>query len=278
MRLAYILPFFVAARRRIQAVGQVDRVIGHWIIPAGVPLLVDHPAPLEVVAHGADVRLLCALPRPVRNAIVTTLLDRSTRFRFVARASLQTLCDTLPSNHAARLLDAAYVEPAAMDLPDVRDVHDIRLSNDASSGGFVVAVGRLLELKRFDLAITAAASANVPIVIIGGGPLRTQLGDVARATGARATFLGLLPRTKTLAWIAAARVLVHPSRAEGAPTVVREARALGVPVVATASGDLEEWARDDPGIAIVEPTTKSLGAAIVTAFRSRTTPEPRSVQ
>jgi len=41
------------------------------------------------------------------------------------------------------------------------------------------------------------------------------------------------------------------SALEGAPSVVREARALGVPVVAVAAGDLAEWAKDDAGVLLV---------------------------
>jgi glycosyltransferase involved in cell wall biosynthesis len=54
-----------------------------------------------------------------------------------------------------------------------------------------------------------------------------------------------------LAWISCADYLVSASRLEGAPTAVREARALGVPVVAAPSGDLMEWARTDAGIEIL---------------------------
>ncbi len=279
LRLAHAGQFFLAARKRTKAIGQVDRAIGHWIIPSGLPLLVDHPAPLEVVAHGADVRLLCALPPPLRHMLVARLLDRATRFRFVARSSLQTLMTKLPTHLATRLQDAAHVEPAAMDLPDVsaKAAH-LRRTVHADAGGFVVAVGRLLELKRFDLAIKAAASAQVPLVMVGDGPLRAQLEHVAREGRAQVRFTGLLSRTETLAWIAAARVLVHASRAEAAPTVVREARALGVPVVATASGDLEEWAQVDAGIVIVKPEPTELAAAIATAFGSVAGAEARCVQ
>ena len=277
-RVIRVLPFFVAARRCIEAVGRVDRVIGHWIVPSGIPLLVDHPAALEVVAHGADVRLLCALPRPVRELLVARLLDRATRFRFVAGSSLQTLANRLSLQTSARLYDAAYVEPAAMDLPDVaaRAVH-LRAAMDAKVGGFVVAVGRLLELKRFDLAILGAARARVPIVIVGDGPLGSELETLARRVGVDARFMGLLSRAETLAWIGAARVLVHPSRAEGAPTVVREARALGVAVVATACGDVEEWARRDRGIVIAKPGPNELGIEIARVFGDRVGDVAKSV-
>ena len=51
--------------------------------------------------------------------------------------------------------------------------------------------------------------------------------------------------------MAAADYLVSASQLEGASTVVREARALGVRVIATRSGDLGDWAQSDPGIEVV---------------------------
>jgi len=264
LKLVRVLPFVHAARKIIANVGTVDRAIAHWIVPAAVPLLVDHAAPLEVVAHGADVRLLCALPHLVRTQIVKRLLDRETKFRFVARASLQTLGSKLPASLERRLIAASLVEPAAIEIPDVAErTAQIRQTHPA---GFVVAVGRLIELKRFDLAIAAAAKSDVPLVIIGDGPLRSDLERSAANSGARVMFQGQLDRAETLAWIAASRVLVHPSRAEAAPTVVREARALGVRVIATAVGDIAEWAMRDPGIDVVDSREEALALAIRAVF------------
>lgn len=264
LRLVHALPFATSVRKQIDIVGRVDRVIGHWMIPSGVPLLLDHPAPLEVVAHGADVRLLCALPGPVRNAIVTALLDRATRFRFVASSLRQALGKTLPVLVEERLTRASYVEPAAFELPDVTTrANEIRASNHGETGGFVLAVGRFIELKRFDLALASAASAKVPMVLVGDGPLRGHLERVAREMHVRATFTGLLSRVETLAWIAASRALVHTSGTEAAPTVVREARALGIPVIATASGDVAAWAQTDRGIVLVDSERDAVAAAIV---------------
>jgi hypothetical protein len=67
----------------------------------------------------------------------------------------------------------------------------------------------------------------------------------------RARFVGHLERPLALAYLAAANVLVSASRQEGAPTTVREARALGTDVVSVAAGDLELWAHRDPGLHIV---------------------------
>lgn len=270
--------FVLHARQRIASLGAVDRVIGHWIVPAGFPVLIDHPAPLELVAHGADVRLLCAMPNPVCHALVSKLLQRRTDFRFVAHASFQTLADKLPRQLNDALTKASRIEPATFELPDITQrAAEIRALMRWDERGFVVAIGRLIELKRFDLAIDAAAVARLPLVLIGEGPLRGELERRARERGAPVTFKGLLSRTETLAWIAASRVLVHPSRAEAAPTVVREARALGVSVVATPSGDVAMWAQKDSGIVLVEAHAEALGAAIEAMIAGQTTRTEKSV-
>src|SRR5262249_27091238 len=85
------------------------------------------------------------------------------------------------------------------------------------------------------------------IVVVGDGPLRRAVHDADR----RVVTVGLKTRPEALAWISAADVLVSASRDEGAPTAIREARALRVPVLAAPCGDLEEWAKNDSGIEIV---------------------------
>ena len=42
--------------------------------------------------------------------------------------------------------------------------------------------------------------------------------------------MGLVPREEALAWIGAARIVLHGSEHEGLSTVLREAEHLGVPV------------------------------------------------
>ncbi|MRG91550.1 glycosyltransferase family 4 protein [Polyangium spumosum] len=267
-RLLNALPFAVAARGKTSTIGPFDRAIAHWIVPSAVPLLLGFSAPLEVVGHGADVRLLCGMPAALRCFAVRVLLDRGASFRFAARASLDALACALPAPLASRLERASRVEPVVLDLPDVSTrarVLRASLAPRSREDKLVVAAGRLVAGKRVDLVIEAAAAASMSIVVVGDGPLRGELAALARARGARATFVGLLPRDEALAWIAAADVLVHASKEEAAPTVVREARALGVPVVACAAGDVAAWARRDPGIVVVAPDVRALSAALLAA-------------
>ena len=221
-------------------------------------------APLDVVAHGADVRLLLQAPRDVRERVLSALLAREGRFTFAAASLLDALVRSVRPPLAARLADRAHVEPPAIDVPVVSDrAAALRASLALGEGErLVVTVCRLIPSKRVDLAIAAlgAALGRARLVVVGDGPERSALEK--QAPGAVVAFTGALPRREALAWVAAADALLHASAVEAAPTVVREARALGVPVVACDAGDVVAWARDDAGIRVAEATAAGLARAL----------------
>jgi glycosyltransferase involved in cell wall biosynthesis len=112
----------------------------------------------------------------------------------------------------------------------------------------VIIVSRLVRGKRLGTALAAASLIpDAVVVVVGDGPL----GPALAARFARARFVGQLPRQQALAWMAAADVLITASRNEGAPTVVREARALNLPVVAAPAGDLTAWATSDAELTLI---------------------------
>jgi glycosyltransferase involved in cell wall biosynthesis len=112
----------------------------------------------------------------------------------------------------------------------------------------VVIVARLIPNKRVDVALGAVALLpDVQVVVVGGGPLLERLSLEYPAV----RFTGEVDRNVAIEWIAAADVLVSASRLEGAPTAVREARALGTRVVACAAGSLGALAASDPDLWVV---------------------------
>lgn len=262
-RLA-LAPLFVArAAMRVAAIaerGPIDRLVAHWIVPCGVPtaLLAAGDAPLEVVAHGADVRLLLSAPAPLRIAVLRALQRRRAALRFASARARHELAASLPLALAAWLEGASHVRAPDLELPVVDErARELRERAALGTGErLVVVAARLVRDKRVDVAIDAAVELGrrgrpARLVVLGDGPERAALVRRSSAAAGRVALLGMVPRTEALAWIAAADVVLSTSSAEGAPSVVREARAQGVPVVATAAGDIETWAAADPGIRVV---------------------------
>jgi len=233
---------FVQGARRSLASFEPDRVIAHWLVPSGFPIaLAARKSELEVVVHGSDLRLLERLPRPLTQTIIARLVSRDARFRCVSHDLRERLRALAP-------VTAARVAPCAIDVsfaPTRTTARaDLELADDAL---VVLVVGRLVASKRTDVALVAASLLGADVVVIGDGPERARLERGFPA----ACFLGQQDRAQTLAWIAAADLLLSASRDEGSPTAIREARALGTPVVCTRCGDLADWAIRDPELHVI---------------------------
>lgn len=240
------------------------RIVAHWIVPSAFPIALGArtPAEVECVAHGGDIRLLCRLPAPARDLVVRRLVARPCCIRFVASALLDQLCASISPRLQTRLRKIAVVQPCAFDLPDVA-ARTVDLRNRFPDAKLLTAVGRLVPSKRVELAIAAAnlIGRDVRLCVVGDGPERARLQRLDRV--GNVAFVGALDRPDALAWIAASRVMIHASAQEAAPTTVREARMLGVPVVACDAGDVARWAHDDTGIRVVAPDAKAIADAIV---------------
>jgi colanic acid/amylovoran biosynthesis glycosyltransferase len=136
-------------------------------------------------------------------------------------------------------------------------------------------VGRLVEKKGCVHLIRAMAkvktrSVSIRLVIIGDGPLRAALEREARERLADAIFLGTQPAAEVRNWMRRAQMLVAPSvvakngDCEGLPTVLCEAQAMGLPVVAFREPGVTEAVVDGETALLVDPgDDEGLGTAIL---------------
>ena len=147
--------------------------------------------------------------------------------------------------------DMADAAPASLDLPD--------------SAPIVLALGRLHPNKAFDVLIRALpALPRVHAVIAGEGPERAALSELARREGVADRLH--LPgwRSDTAALLAAADLLVCPSRHEPLGNVVIEAWSARRPVVAAAAdGPRELIADGSDGLLVPMEDPAALANAIV---------------
>lgn len=120
-----------------------------------------------------------------------------------------------------------------------------------AAGDRLVCVGRLAEQKGQLLLIEAAArlarlGVGFELVLAGDGPMRPviEAAIAGHQLRSRVRITGWLSNDAVRAEIAASRVVVLPSFAEGLPVVLMEALALGRPVVTTYVAGIPELVRD----------------------------------
>lgn len=125
-------------------------------------------------------------------------------------------------------------------------------------GRYVLAVGRLVPQKGFDVlldAFTSDALLDLSLVIAGDGFERESL--ERRATelgiGSRVHFVGSVDRGRLPGLMRGAQVFAFPSRGEAFGIALLEAMAAGVPAVAAGAGGVPEFARDGENALVVPP-------------------------
>jgi sugar transferase (PEP-CTERM/EpsH1 system associated) len=119
-------------------------------------------------------------------------------------------------------------------------------------------VGRLNEIKRQDVLIRAFARVrerliDAHLVLVGDGPMREPLGELAEELGLGGCvhFAGF--RSHSAPYLKAMNVFALTSRSEGTPQAVLEALVVGLPVVASRVGGLPELIDHGRTGLLVEP-------------------------
>jgi teichuronic acid biosynthesis glycosyltransferase TuaC len=257
-RLALLLRPLLRALSALRGRARYDRVVAHFLLLTGWPLGVwfsrrsrrAKAASLEVVAHGSDVRLYEKLPGWLRRRIAGDFMAQGAELCFVSEELRERMAAAAGSPELSRYVAAQGIVALPLDLPALPSQAEARRRlSIALDETVVVVVGRLTRGKRVDVALAAAALLpRARIVVVGDGPEARCLGQLHPLV----TFVGEAERPVALAWIRAADLLLSASRLEGAPTAIREARCLGVPVVATAAGDLAKWAQQDLDLWVVD--------------------------
>jgi glycosyltransferase involved in cell wall biosynthesis len=111
----------------------------------------------------------------------------------------------------------------------------------------------------------APTHPNLRLVIAGDGPARPSLEAAARGLGKQIVFAG--HRDDVPRFLDAVDVMVHPSEYEALPTVLLEAMAASVPIVATDVGGIPEIvAHGETGLLVPACPTPEVLAAAVTAL------------
>jgi glycosyltransferase involved in cell wall biosynthesis len=243
-------------------------------------------APDVVHAHGMRAGAITAAalavsPRPVPALVVTVHnappdgardgLVYAGLERVIARRADAVLCASGDLAARMRRLGAADVGQAVVPAPaavppSAQAAATARAAIGAAGRPMVLAVGRLARQKGFGVLLGAAArwqdlDPRPLLAIAGEGPLGAELAASARDSGLDVAFLGRRDDVPTL--MAAADVVVVPSRWEARALVVQEALRAGRPIVASRVGGIPDLTKDDAALLVPPGDSGQLAAAVV---------------
>ena len=110
------------------------------------------------------------------------------------------------------------------------------------------------------LAVLTQAGLSVEGVIIGEGPLRTELEAQSAALGLteKLTFTGRIPNTMVYEMVASCDWLISTAVGEPYGRNIAEAMSMGVPTICHASGGAKDFIRDNVDGLLVEETSAKL--------------------
>lgn len=254
-----------------------DGIHAHWLVPCGLVARAVAPrVPLTIWSHSGDVALLERMPggRALARYLVAaspTGRNPAPAIRFVTRDLKDRFARLMGGVEVGTVAPvtvrsfAAGAEPtsAASSGSGVARARARRALGLPLTGRTVLSVGRLVPIKGFDVLVRAVAASPAAspdphssrprggrpiLVIVGDGPERPRLAELARRLDVDLRLPGFVPRAQVPLWMAGADLYVQPSRrlptgrTEGLPVSTLEALAQGLPVVASATGGLTELA------------------------------------
>ena len=241
-----------------------DIVDAHYFYPDGVAAarVADRlKIPFIVTARGSDINVLAQMPGPARRIVWAA--ERA--------SAVVAVSSRLKEGLVALGVDERKIvvlrNGVDLELFRPEDRHAARRRLGLPDGRLAICVGNLLPVKGHALAIQSLpALPGWRLVFAGDGPLRHELGALARRLGVndRVIFLSTMPQGELRHLYSAADVMLLPSMREGWPNVVLESLACGTPVVATDVGAVTEMiTRPDVGRIVATRDATRLAEAVL---------------
>jgi glycosyltransferase involved in cell wall biosynthesis len=236
----------LSGRRRVRRLASsVDLVHAHGLKAGWLASIAGTGRPTVVTLHNVVLDESAGRAAPLLRRFERWLPGRVDRVIAVSREL------------ATRVAPAAIVIPPVAPWPaPARARGEVRAAlGVAPTGRLVVCVARLHPQKDIPTLLAAAVGldGDVRVAVVGDGPDRAELEAARDALGLGRVVVFTGASANAADELAAADVVVLPSRWEGSPLVVAEALLLGRPVIATAVGAVPEVVVDGVTGRLVSP-------------------------
>jgi len=260
-KTAYVLPKAWTWGGAAQPRGPFDHVLAYWGNYAGTCAYLFHRlaapnVPFSIWLHAG------------------TDLYRDTVFmreKLAYADNVITCCEFNDQYIRRQFADVASLDAKIHVCHHGLNLADFPFQSDGRAPDRLVAVGRFVKAKGFDYLVRAVRllgdrNKNVVLELVGDGEQRAALQRLAADLGVtdRIQFRGWQPFAAVREAMNRATILVHPSDGlgDGLPNVIREAMALGTPVVASDVAGIPDALRDGCGGLVQPKDPAALAAAL----------------
>lgn len=249
-----------AVRRVLLQPDKVALVHSHYAFPVAVAgrIVADRLGrPHVVTVHGDDINTWPATHRSQLAGVVEAL--RSADALIAVSHALAERTEALCGRRPEVLPIGIDIRGFTAGLPDrLRAREVLGIETERFVALYVGYLTRAKGALRFVDAVLLADDA-VTCLVVGSGP---GLGYRADHAGGRVRYLGVRPSSEVALLMRAADVVVLPSDAEGLPTVLVEAGAVGTFAIASAVGGIPELIGNGRGLLLEDVSPESLAAAL----------------
>ena len=234
-----------------------------------LPLAQSLNLPMIVTIYGIDITMKDEYARRAS-------LSHWMYFRRQAALKRETKLFIAISNFIqAKMLEKGFPPEKILIHPIGVDPDTFQLDPSIQREPVVLFVARLVEKKGCEYLIRAMNKVQtlmpeVELIVIGDGPLRNSLEDLAKSSLRRYRFLGVQPPEVVRQWMNRTTVFSVPSitaesgDTEGLGVVFAEAQVMGLPVVSSASGGIPDVvAHEQTGFLAAEKDWESLANYIL---------------
>lgn len=231
---------------------------------------------------GREALHLCYCYTPMRYLWLASIDTRRRRTTLAApverwlrawdRSSVPWVDEFAAISEAVRQrIEELYGRPARVIHPPV-DTSHYTPGDRTSSGGYALAVSRMVPYKRLDVAIRACHRLGQPLVVAGSGPAEADLRHLAAGLGADVRFVVQPDDDRLRDLYRAADVLVFPAE-EDFGIVAVEAQACGTPVVALdRGGTVDTVIPGTTGVLVPAQDEEAVAAGVESALNRRWDP------
>jgi len=261
----------------------IHRIGSKWSLPLlgaiqGLKLAQEHSyATFHAfqASYGAVAGALLSLVKPSvpfavtlqegKNLPVQNIFIKIVRNLVLKRASKITAISNYLANFARKVNSEAQIAV----IPNGVNAGKFKTKNEKRKTNSIITISRLVPKNGVDILIRALFVIRYSLFVIGDGPERKKLENLARDLGVanRVDFIGSVPNEKISEYLRRAFVFARPSRSEGLGTAFLEAMAAGVPIIGTPVGGIPDFLKhEETGLLVPTENPEELAKAITRIY------------